>query len=567
MHHRVKYGVLLAFIASIALSLYTLKHPNGAASFPRPEAEVASLIRGDLEHEASHLVGIDHTDQVPSEEIPVPLDEQGQGTESDKQITTTDGQEQHSTPHEQEEVVDPDGHEQEQDATPDGQDQHSTPGGQGQGIDSHEQEQVTTPDGQEQGTDSDEQEQNITPGGQGQGIDSHEQEQVTTSDGQEPNAPMIAVDHTTEDADKASNSSARVQQYLDAIFDPTDTSFDRLQCPPDLGIRYEALRQPSASGKPKYYIAIDLYNAEHILPRLLGSLVEVIQYLGPSSCVVTIVEGRSDDLTYLVLDGLKSEFQRSGTAYHLLQNTIDPTGEGVDRIEALAELRNFALEPLVSNPTGFATDTVVLFVNDVAVCPSDMLELLYQHNVQSAHQTCAMDWVDQATRFYDVWVSRTINSGNLFYEVTYNAEKWYVDSMFWDDPPTKKLFHAYEPFEVYSCWGGMVTIDPREFISGEIRFRRSFEDECYMGEPTLLGKDFWRTGQGRIATIPSVVVSYSDTDGKYTKERRGYVSDHVDLSKVAEDTQTQIIDWKSRPPLQVKCLPYWGAQLGWVPPV
>lgn len=89
------------------------------------------------------------------------------------------------------------------------------------------------------------------------------------------------------------------------------------------------------------------------------------------------------------------------------------------RIDDLARLRNFALEPLrnsiEADSTGGAFSTVI-FMNDVFFCASDILELLYQREVQGADMVCGLDYFRDLVRshvigaeYYDTWVGRTIN--------------------------------------------------------------------------------------------------------------------------------------------------------------
>lgn len=368
---------------------------------------------------------------------------------------------------------------------------------------------------------------------------------------------------------------SEVSQYVAAIMDPADLTFSRLSCPPEIGARYIDLR---ASANPKdtkiqYFFALDLYEVAPLLPRLMGSIIQAIRFLGPSNCALSIVEGRSDDGTYQVLAALRQELESLGTTFHLESSAIKPSYEGglnhkniMHRITALSELRNMALAPLIHDHSRYTPDTVITFINDVALCPQDILELFYQHKLQNATMTCAFDWIHDGEAFYDVWVSRTQGSGNIFFEVTQDASWDYKWNLFWDDPASKDKFERLQPFQVYSCWGGLVTLDAKPFVSGKLAFRASNEGECIMGEPTLLAKDMWKQGLGRILAVPAVNVGYKDDDSTKIKNRRGYVHDNVDTSKPPEDPQTELVAWQENPPGQVKCLPTWE-EPSWVLPV
>jgi hypothetical protein len=103
----------------------------------------------------------------------------------------------------------------------------------------------------------------------------------------------------------------------------------------------------------------------------------------------------------------------------------------VDRIAQLALYRNVALLPLTAPPSSPASSPIpstlpnssmsaldlsktsdILFLNDIYVCPSDALELLFQRKVQKADAACGMDWREnkkgwfsgKSVKFYDNWV-------------------------------------------------------------------------------------------------------------------------------------------------------------------
>ena len=298
-----------------------------------------------------------------------------------------------------------------------------------------------------------------------------------------------------------------------------------------------------------------------ILPSLLGAVVEAIRFLGPEYSTLSIVEGRSDDGTYEVLKSLREELDKMGVEYHLSTNDVDPKAEGKDRIAMLADLRNGALQPMFNNADKYTSDTTVLFVNDVALCVDDILELLHQRIQQGADMTCAMDWIYGGSLFYDVWVSRGI-SGDSFFEIPQTGTWDFATNLFWNDAKSRKRLDAYRPFQVYACWNGLAVFTAEPLIKNGLRFRRSAEGECFMGEPTLLCKDFWRLGYNKIATVPSVNVAYGNEESGLTKSIRGYVHDHVEEPN---DTPEEVA-WQEDPPPMVKCTPDWTSP-SWVPPV
>jgi alpha-1,3-mannosyltransferase len=149
------------------------------------------------------------------------------------------------------------------------------------------------------------------------------------------------------------------------------------------------------------------------------------------------VEGNSDDGTPEVLgacqclalrspvsaegpqDALLDPVLKLNVTYRINHTSVNPLAHPSGRIPALAALRQMALfyiEP--DNPQLFPTTstTTILFLNDIAICPDDILELLHQRIALSATMTCAMDWtyVGKDPTFYDVWVARTIAGDSLF---------------------------------------------------------------------------------------------------------------------------------------------------------
>ncbi|KAF2801754.1 alpha-1,3-mannosyltransferase CMT1 [Mytilinidion resinicola] len=346
---------------------------------------------------------------------------------------------------------------------------------------------------------------------------------------------------------------------------PQDGTFNRLDCPALQGNRYEYLRPSQelvniTSKTPKYFFALDLYDCAHILPRLIGSIVETMRYLGPENCALSIVEGRSVDGTYEVLKLMKENITAIGAEYTFVTNEIDPMAKGGNRIEALATLRNQALKPLLDQPHRYDPDTTIIFLNDIALCTEDILELIHQRIAQQADMTCAMDWtyVGDNPTFYDVWIARGMN-GDSFFNIPEDGSWDFAWNLFWNNAPTAERLQTEKPFQVFSCWNGVVSFTAKPLWEKNVRFRVSYEGECFQGEPKLFCKDMWYHGYGKIAVIPSVNVEYSDAMAKRIKELKGYVSRWVDT----EDASSKI-DWQPSPPEKVKCMRSYPDQT-WLP--
>lgn len=344
---------------------------------------------------------------------------------------------------------------------------------------------------------------------------------------------------------------------------------DHLECPAVNATRYEALI-PSVDDKPsiEYFFALDLRNVRVLLPRLLGSIVEAARFLGPERCALSIVEGNSPDGTGDILAALGPFLGSLGMAYHYQHSDINPSKGS--RIPKLAELRNLALAPLVANTTNSTTNTTtarasptttVLFVNDVAACAEDLLELALQRRRLGADMTCAMDWtyVGPDPTFYDVWVARGIN-GDSFFEIPPDGSWDRAWHLFWNDAHAKARLAAARPFQVFSCWNGATAFSAAPLLGPKgVRFRDVHRGECGQGEPQIFCKDLWHRGHGKIAVIPSVSLEYSNGKGRQIKKLKGFTSDVVRH----ESDEANAIDWAG-PPDKVKCMQGWQNQF-WRP--
>lgn len=358
--------------------------------------------------------------------------------------------------------------------------------------------------------------------------------------------------------------------YVRAIMTPEDTSFPRLACPVPTGDRYLYLKaRPTnvthaSTLRPKYFFALDLHQCASLLPRLIGSIIESIRFLGPQNCALSVVEGRSDDGTFEILLSLRKDMERIGVNYYFNSSDINPTvGDVGDRIKALAELRNQALQPLLDHadrvtPTN---TTTVVFLNDVALCMEDILELIHQRKYQNADMTCAMDWtyVGPNPTFYDVWIARGMN-GDTFFNIPEDGNWNSAWNIFWNNPSANERQRTGKPFQVFSCWNGATAFTAEPFLESKIRFRTWHEHECPQGEPKTWCTEMWHLGYGKIAVISSVNLEYSDEAATKIKTEKGYVSRWVGK---AEDGAERI-QWETTPPSTVKCMPSYQNQT-WLP--
>ncbi|KAI4138586.1 MAG: hypothetical protein L6R39_006713 [Caloplaca ligustica] len=309
---------------------------------------------------------------------------------------------------------------------------------------------------------------------------------------------------------------------------------------------------------------MDLYHAAGILPRLLTSIVDAAKFLGPEFCHLSIVEGNSTDDTSKLLHEFHEVARALGLEYSLVQSNLDPKNETNDRIETLAKLRNLALVPLLQNSSHFDTEeTTVIFINDISLCPNDILELIHQRRIQNASMACSMDYSNDGL-FYDIWVARSM-TGDIFFDIPPSGLWKYAKNLLWDDPVAKRRLDAKKPIQVFACWNGMAAMSAKPFVEKGIRFRRSREGECYMGEPTLLAKDLWAAGFGKIFVVPSVWVGYSHNATISVKKEKGFVEDNV-MDHTADAGPPEMIEWEAEPPSRIKCPIPSYAEPQWVLP-
>nr|CEG04483.1 unnamed protein product [Fusarium clavum] len=359
-------------------------------------------------------------------------------------------------------------------------------------------------------------------------------------------------------------SAERISPYISAILDSKSTVLPRLKCPALNVDRYSILKsqrfsrdEDNQDHKIDYFFALNLRNCKDILPRLLGSIVEAARFLGIDRCALSIVEGNSPDGTSDILSALGPFLKDFGLVYFYSNSKINPA-KGA-RIRKLAQLRNLALEPLLKKKVLVSDDTTVLFLNDVAACSEDILELVLQKRSLNADMTCGMDWtyVGEHPTFYDVWIGRTI-SGDSYFEIGLDGNWNSAWNLFPNDFETRSRYDAKKPFQVFACWNGAITITAAPLLHG-LKFRDVHEKECVQGEPTLLCKDLWHRGYKKIAVVPSVNLEYSDKRAADIKQLKGYVSD------IVEDQEDDgVIQWISEPPDKIKCMPTWEHQF-WRP--
>ncbi|KAK4046139.1 hypothetical protein OIV83_006310 [Microbotryomycetes sp. JL201] len=235
--------------------------------------------------------------------------------------------------------------------------------------------------------------------------------------------------------------------------------------------------------KLKYFIAVNLYNSTDVTPSIIKALTEVLTLLGPHRFHVSIyengwVDNEWHDRTPAQLYLFAKALEALGAGHTIISDSDRPPGwQPFKRIPGLAEVRNLAMKPLYDAPPG--TFDRVIFLNDVHFCPADLLELMYQHEVQEADQSCGMDYKRQGPRssslkipifqpdypilFYDVWVARDAN-GYEFQQID-DGGGWAIPTPLLPHAPPGDQDRFYDnlPIQVYSCWNGVTVIDAAVF--------------------------------------------------------------------------------------------------------
>ncbi|GJC78033.1 alpha-1,3-mannosyltransferase CMT1 [Colletotrichum liriopes] len=359
------------------------------------------------------------------------------------------------------------------------------------------------------------------------------------------------------------DKTGEASQYVQAILDPKNGGFPIVNCPAPNVTRYGVLSPTENMDKRHYFFALDLRQVRELLPQLIGAVLEAMNVIGPENCALSIVEGISTDGTYETLYRLQAHMDKMGIAYYLQTSNID--SHSGDRIGKLAKLRNLALEPMMAEAHTYDPKATIVFLNDVAACTEDILELAYQKQIQGADMTCAMDYHflrfaphNGEPSFYDSWISRAIN-GDTFLPIPDRTPKGSSGATSPTCSGTTRT--PKTATSVFACWNGGVAMTGEPFLSKKLDFRRSYPGECHTGEPTLLCKDLWNLGHGKIAVVPSVSLAYNVKDGRQIKEERGFASSWTVIENSGAPPK---INWQTEPPEMVKCMPTFRNQF-WRP--
>ncbi|KAJ5071379.1 hypothetical protein M0811_10441 [Anaeramoeba ignava] len=242
--------------------------------------------------------------------------------------------------------------------------------------------------------------------------------------------------------------------------------------------------------QPFFYIAALIYNNENILPQFSQELLDLIQILGRKNTYVSIFENGSQDKTKEMLSLLKEQLEERYIDHTITMETWK-RDRREDRIGILARLRNKVLYKLSEFNENEDLVIKVIFLNDIYFRKEDILELIKTRSCKY-DMACAMDFYFS---FYDTWVTRDLNGESCTGIYPY-----------FRDPQAQNALRRNEPFNVYSCWNGVVVFDGKSIE--DILFRKRTANECSASECLLVCRDLWSKNRTDIVLNPNVKVSY-----------------------------------------------------------
>ncbi|PRP88649.1 hypothetical protein PROFUN_02745 [Planoprotostelium fungivorum] len=329
------------------------------------------------------------------------------------------------------------------------------------------------------------------------------------------------------------------------FYNSMDQEFPKQYCPKIDEKKYGYLRRKSF----RILLATNLHDDQDTLPSQLLTISELIDYLGPNRVSFHIQEGGSTDITRNVLHHMIPIINQhyamppEDGRYQISEERIDWTTE--NKISITARLRNRLLEPLHHNPDKFK---YLLIFEDIGLCARDVLEMIHHHIEQGAHASCSMDWQDHYG-MYDVWTFRDIE-GMLLQPQSLDSKRRDPSNgdFMRENPFTWARWKAMLPFQVFTCWNGMMLADVKPILDANITFREGHRGECAENEKYLFCKDLWRNHYRKIQMVPTVNVAYSSTSQERTMRRN-----NEELAE-GRDELTRDIVWKDEPPERVFCL-------------
>jgi hypothetical protein len=233
---------------------------------------------------------------------------------------------------------------------------------------------------------------------------------------------------------------------------------------------------PPPLNTKRIYIAAQHYNSARILREHWNeALYDLVKELGVDNVFVSVYEsgGYGWDQTQQLLKELeanlevlqvKKEFVLSNLT-HKEEIAAQPTDHGwidtptgvhaLRRIPFLASIRNKVFEPLESLAAQGEHFDTVLFLNDVAFNPEDVMRLLDTNDGEYA-AACSLDF-SKAPYFYDTFALRDSQGHEAI------MQTW----PYFRDRISRHAVERFLPVPVTSCWNGMGKLN---FCSNSVRY-------------------------------------------------------------------------------------------------
>ncbi|KAG0342433.1 capsular associated protein [Podila minutissima] len=248
----------------------------------------------------------------------------------------------------------------------------------------------------------------------------------------------------------------------------------------------------------QYLFALVVQDAQEVLPDTLTRIIEAIAILGPNECHLSIVDHGSTDGTKQMIRTLAGYLDR----YNHEQEE-GPYTDGADRADPrdseqdgsmkrhkqhisytvitmasqdnspanLARVKNLALSPMFPRPSepsmqGEAAqeeahthpeprkfDRVVFFEAAVVTCTEDILELVYQSQMQDADLVCGVDFRVKDKDGESIAVLDSSTTRDILGKPLGSSKH-----TFSSDADTLARFKKRIPFQAATCWSGAVAI-------------------------------------------------------------------------------------------------------------
>ena len=265
-----------------------------------------------------------------------------------------------------------------------------------------------------------------------------------------------------------------------------------------------------------FYIASNIVNIENIIDYYIGEMKKLINYLGQSNVIVSIVEnGDSKDNTRKYLEDFQLYLSNNKVINKIIlkKEIEDPRKINKPfyslsrlRVEYYAKLRNKCLDLLYEISNIDFENTIVLFFNDIVFRYEDIINLLSTNN-EDFDAVCGLDMENHF--FFDAWVSVDLDGNSLknYFPYFYNKEG-------------QDLVSYHKPVRIFSCWNGVIAFKASPLKNKQLKFRHKINytlpkfksnlsvKNYYESECTYFNIDLFSLGYSKKFINPDVRVAY-----------------------------------------------------------